>query len=106
MNRPVRRVWIYFKDKGQIESKNIEKIAQKHLSERSIARRANKSIPVRYDYTDLPVNQNYINDLRKLGINIMCISTKHTNIQNSTYYHSALRTERAQPARRSFASSK
>ena len=54
----VQRVWIYFADKGQIESKDITVIAKQHLSERSISRRAKKSISIEYDFTDLPVNQN------------------------------------------------
>ena len=71
MSDNVQRVWIFFKDKGQIESKNVEGIAKQHLSERSIARRAQKSSPIKYDFTDLPVNQIYVTELKNKGITII-----------------------------------
>ena len=67
----IQRVWIYFTDKGQIESKDIAELAKQYLSERSNTRRTMKSIPINYDFTDLPVNQNYINDLKKNEIKII-----------------------------------
>jgi len=71
LSENVQRVWIYFKNKGIIESKNVEQIAKQHLSERSISRRTQKSDPIQYDYTDLPVNQNYITLLKKSDVKII-----------------------------------
>jgi len=67
----VQKVWIYFKDKDQIESKDYAQISKQYLAEKSIARRAQKSIPVKYDFSDLPINQNYIAELKKNGITII-----------------------------------
>ena len=66
-----QRVWIYFVDKGDYQNKNIETVAKNHLSDKSISRRAAKSVPIKYDFTDLPINQEYINDLKKSGISII-----------------------------------
>jgi subtilisin family serine protease len=65
---PTNRIWIYFKDKGPVLSKNVDETAKHHLSERSITRRAHKSNPVKYDFTDLPIYQDYIFELNKIGI--------------------------------------
>ena len=67
----VKRVWIYFSDKGQIESKDIAQVAKQHLSENSIARRAQKSNPIKYDFTDLPLNQKYVTELKNNRISII-----------------------------------
>ena len=66
-----QRVWIYFKDKGQIESKEVTALSKQHLSERSINRRAGKSTPINYDFTDLPLCQNYLNELKNKGITVI-----------------------------------
>jgi hypothetical protein len=66
-----QRVWIYFKDKGQIESKDFAKFSKQQLSERSIIRRANKSIPIKYDFTDLPVYEHYVKKLKNNAISII-----------------------------------
>jgi len=71
MSENVQRVWIYFKDKGQIKSKNVEEIAKQYLSDKSITRRAQKSSPIKYDFTDLPLNQKYVTELKNNGITII-----------------------------------
>ncbi len=63
-------VWVYFNNKG----KNLEKYLNQPnsvVSERSLKRRA-KVLPNNklIDFTDIPVNSNYIKKLRKLGIKI------------------------------------
>jgi serine protease AprX len=65
------RVWIYFKDKGQIESKDVTVLSKQHLSEKSINRRAGKSTPIKYDFTDLPLYKNYLVDLSNKGISLI-----------------------------------
>jgi len=66
-----QRVWIYFVDKGNYQNKNIEEISKLHLSQRAISRRMEKSTAVKYDFSDLPVNQNYIDELKKNSISII-----------------------------------
>jgi serine protease AprX len=89
LSKDVQRVWIYFADKGQIESKNVEEIAKQYLSEKSITRRAQKNISIGYDFTDLPINRNYVNELRKNGIKIIhkskWLNAVSTLINNEQY---------------------
>lgn len=76
------KYWIYFKDKGEIEvkykslskSSDINLLANKYLSERSIQRRINRLGKTSLDYSDLPVNEEYINELKKIGIKIENVS--------------------------------
>lgn len=65
------RVWIYFKDKEQIDYKNIEDIAKQFLTIKSIERRSQKNNPIKYDLSDLPVNKDYIQNLKKNGVKII-----------------------------------
>ncbi len=63
-------VWVYFNNKG----KNLERYflsPNTVVSERSLKRRA-KVLPKnkRIDFTDIPVNSNYVKKLKKLGIKI------------------------------------
>jgi len=63
-------VWVYFNNKG----KNLEKYFNQPnsvVSERSLKRRA-KVLPQNHliDFTDIPVNSDYVKKLRKLGIKI------------------------------------
>jgi hypothetical protein len=76
------KYWIFFKDKGEIEvkykslSKNgdIYSLANKYLSEKSIQRRIIRLGKTSLDYSDLPVNEEYINELKKIGIKIENVS--------------------------------
>jgi hypothetical protein len=63
-----KRVWIYFKDKGTVMNISISKVAKKTLSERSIQRRLNKNFSPVFDWTDLPLNNDYLEELKKMGI--------------------------------------
>lgn len=63
-------VWIYFTDKGKSLNKYFEKPSLV-VSPKSLARRAKyyKAKPL-IDITDIPVNEDYIKQLEKLGIKI------------------------------------
>ena len=65
------RVWIYFIDKGNYQLSEIESEAKKHLSRKSIDRRAKKMTPIGYDFTDIPINQFYVKQLELSGIKII-----------------------------------
>jgi hypothetical protein len=65
-----QRIWIYFKDKGNISSDELPLLARRNLSDRAIKRRMLK-VPLQpFDIYDLPVSQEYIRLLSKLGITI------------------------------------
>lgn len=64
------RVWIYFKDKGDITEYDFELESNKNLSPKSIERRANKNKPISYDFTDLPIESSYIKELQQNGVKI------------------------------------
>lgn len=63
-------VWVFFKDKGLSLSKYYQN-AQTVVSEKSLQRRS-KVLPKSdlIDFSDLPVNQNYINQLETLNIHV------------------------------------
>src|SRR3972149_3344925 len=67
-------VWIFFKDKGNSLKKYFDKPSIV-VSEASLKRRAKvlKSSEL-IDQTDLPVNNNYLNKIGKLGIRVKNIS--------------------------------
>ena len=65
-----KRVWIYFKDKGIQNEKNISKIVPLTLSKKAINRRFNKKVIPVFDKTDLPLNKSYLDQLKKLGVTI------------------------------------
>jgi hypothetical protein len=64
------RVWVYFKDKGSQLEKPIADYVQAHVSQRAVDRRFKRAQQPYFDYTDIPVKQEYINRLRTLGIQI------------------------------------
>jgi len=61
---------IKFKDKG--ESKNTLSNPRQYLSDRSLERRLLQQIPL--DESDLPVNDKYLNELKKLGAEVFYTS--------------------------------
>jgi serine protease AprX len=62
-----QRIWVYFKDKGQVEIHKIQAIAQSHLSERSVLRRMRQGKVPPLDYSDLPVQASYLQKLQQMG---------------------------------------
>ncbi|MBM2841442.1 MAG: Subtilisin-like serine protease [Bacteroidetes bacterium] len=63
-------VWVFFADKGRYEAAKTS-IPHSFVSERSLLRRQKvRQSHELLDYTDLPVEQSYIDDLRMLGVQI------------------------------------
>jgi serine protease AprX len=74
-----RKYWIYFKDKGLGITENIVfsksssayEVAKLSLSERAIKRRSKVlSADKLIDYTDLPVNEDYISQIQNIGVKV------------------------------------
>lgn len=63
--------WIYFKDKGEINVSNYLKI-ENSLSEKALRRRKKNDTVV--DFYDLDVSNDYINQIKDLGVKIISIS--------------------------------
>jgi subtilisin family serine protease len=63
-----QRVWIYFKDKGNYDTKSISEIAKSRLTSKSIQRRLQKAAAEPFDTSDLPINKSYVQQLNSLGI--------------------------------------
>lgn len=63
-------IWVYLKDKNT-DSDNIESVSGKYLTEKSIDRR-NKRVKndVKFDESDLPVRNEYVQQITDLGIKI------------------------------------
>jgi len=55
------RIWIFFKDKGPSFYKNSTALARQQLTERAVERRYQRTDAPFFDYTDIPVYQEYIN---------------------------------------------
>ena len=76
------RYWIYFKDKGKYKPNNkIEigseeyKIAKAELSDKALWRRSKVlSEDKLVSYDDIPVNKDYINKIKSLGLTIYAVS--------------------------------
>jgi hypothetical protein len=70
-------VWVLFKDKG-IESsaqyKRALEVYADRLSERSLKRRMMRGAVPGLDFTDLPVENDYLNQLKNIGVKIRVIS--------------------------------
>jgi serine protease AprX len=64
------RVWIYFKDKGPYLQKRGIEHARSHLTQRALERRYQRTDFPHFDFTDIPVYQEYINVLENLNITI------------------------------------
>ncbi len=69
------KVWIFFTDKGIFDSRTfnntIDNIRQK-ASPRTISRRRNRTkTDELFDFYDIPVNQDYLNQLRNIGVEIV-----------------------------------
>jgi hypothetical protein len=62
------RYWIYFKDKKLSSINNKPELAELLINERAIKRRQLRGEGPLLDHTDLPISQNYINRLAKMGI--------------------------------------
>ncbi|MBS1516565.1 MAG: S8 family serine peptidase [Bacteroidetes bacterium] len=63
-------VWISFKDKG-VSSSQLLSAPEKVVTQRSLERRKKvKSAGDLIDFSDLPVDQNYINELKDNGISV------------------------------------
>lgn len=63
--------WIYFKDKGEINVSNYLNI-ENSLSEKALRRRKKNDTVV--DFYDLDVSNDYINQIKDLGVKIVSIS--------------------------------
>lgn len=74
---PQEKYFIYFKDKGAEKNFILSKSSPEYqsalnsLTERAIERRKKNLGEEIIRYEDLPINQNYINELEKHGINII-----------------------------------
>jgi len=67
-------IWIYFKDKGPGSDNKLSNPSS-FLTEESIQRRLKRiKGDVKFDERDIPVNQNYVNEIRSSGIQIRHIS--------------------------------
>jgi subtilisin family serine protease len=64
----VQRYWIYFKDKGRAELGKSRDSKNLPLSDRSLQRRLNQGISPLFDYSDLPLESSYLQQLRNLGL--------------------------------------
>lgn len=72
------KYWIFFKDKGENYFQKIDfgkdsyyySIAKNSVSSRAIERRIKRFGELKFDYSDLPINQNYIFKLKQLGIEV------------------------------------
>jgi len=70
------RYWIFFTDKGNNQSLSFSKqkaIVSQHLSNRALDRRENRGITVdekELIFADLPLDENYIKTIEKLGFRI------------------------------------
>ena len=62
---------VYFKDKGSISPGDY--IPSQLLSEKAVIRREKAGIDL-IDYSDLPVNRQYINEITSLGLTLHCSS--------------------------------
>jgi hypothetical protein len=65
-----QRVWIYFSDKGRLETSDIAESAKSYLSDRAIKRRMVKAVGQSFEYTDLPIEPAYRQRLEQLGVTI------------------------------------
>lgn len=69
------KVWVFFTDKGIFDNRTfnntIDNIRQK-ASPRTIARRRNRTQKHElFDFYDIPVNQDYLNQLKNFGVEIV-----------------------------------
>ena len=55
--------WVYFKDKGEIEKSDYIPLAKQVISERSLRKK-------HIDYSDLPLNSDYIRQIRYTGAKV------------------------------------
>jgi len=62
-----QRIWIYFKDKGKVEFQNYQTIVSSHLSGQSVQRRLKLGRSPLYDFSDLPLEKTYLQQLKQLG---------------------------------------
>ncbi len=63
------KYFVFFADKGEAEKANWREIARQNLSERALRRRQRLNIPL--DWYDLPVNENYVRQVQRLGAEIV-----------------------------------
>lgn len=70
------KYWIFFKDKGHILSKSSLQNLESQFSEKAKWRRAKVTNGENslFDFTDLPVNQFYLDNLRSLGLQPVIVS--------------------------------
>jgi serine protease AprX len=70
-------VWVFFTDKGIKTDSQYRKTIQEcsyQLSERSIERRKLRGKKPIFDFTDIPVNEEYIDELKGLNLKIRVVS--------------------------------
>jgi serine protease AprX len=70
-------VWVFFTDKGIKTDGQYRKAIQEcryQLSERSIKRRKLRGEKPIFDFTDIPVNKRYIDELKSLNLKIRVVS--------------------------------
>ncbi len=70
-------VWVFFKDKGIASSAQYRRALDEsanQLSERSLRRRMLKGSKAGLDFTDLPVKEDYLNQLKNLNMKTRVVS--------------------------------
>ncbi len=70
-------VWVFFKDKGITSSVQYRRALDEstaQLSERSLRRRMLRGSKAGLDFTDLPVREDYLNQLKNLNMKIRVVS--------------------------------
>jgi len=69
------KVWVFFTDKGMFDSTTFNNVIdnlRQQASPRTIARRRNRAKKDElFDFYDIPVNQDYLNQLRNIGVKIV-----------------------------------
>ncbi|MFH1755009.1 MAG: S8 family serine peptidase, partial [Candidatus Latescibacterota bacterium] len=65
------KVWIYFKDHGERNQAELNHALTKiDISERAITRRLNRSRGPLFDQRDLPVNADYLHEIKAFGVTL------------------------------------
>jgi len=86
-NPPESKYWVFFHDKGELSDAQIDSALSeletsatfKNLQKRAIARPTERL----FDYSDLPVNQDYLDSLTSMGIEVQRV-TKWLNAVSVT----------------------
>ncbi|NOY76796.1 MAG: S8 family serine peptidase [Calditrichaeota bacterium] len=72
------KYWVFFRDKGHgglLKGQQVEALARAHLSERAVQRRLKRGSGTSlFDFTDVPVYPDYIQQIRAAGFRVWTVS--------------------------------